>query len=303
VLADEFQDLSAAQFGFIRRLVPPGSEGCFLTAIGDPRQSIYGFRGASPEIFEKLSVYPGLSTLELPNNYRSTKTIVQAGEKFLAAPQSRRASRNESGPKVTRATLPSPAREAAYVVSRIQAHLGLMKLGREGAALQDAEFMPGLSLNEVAVLFRLRSQGEALKIALDEEGLPWQISGEEPLTATDHLDFTADKISLLTMHAAKGLEFRLVFVVGAEEGLCPFARPGEEASAAREAEEKRLFYVALTRAKDRLYITRAASRRLYGQPLPGAPSPYWKALPDSLCLDATPKTRTAKPKPLPTLFD
>jgi DNA helicase-2/ATP-dependent DNA helicase PcrA len=140
--------------------------------------------------------------------------------------------------------------------------------------------------------------------ALDAAALPWQMSGQEGLTAVDHLDFTADKINLLTLHASKGLEFRLVFVIGAEEGLCPYIRPDEELSPARQAEEARLFYVALTRAKDRLYLTRAEKRRLYGRLLPGLPSPFWERLPARLCQDICPKARAARPaRPEPTLFD
>ena len=309
ILVDEFQDLSAAQFSFIKRLMPPGPafpEPGFLTVIGDPNQSIYGFRGASAEIFEWLKIYPKLETVELSANYRSTRGLVQAGESLLAAPGRvrRRSARPEAGPRLTRATLSTPKREAAYVAARLTAHLGVMKLGREASSRQDAEFMPGLALNEIAVLFRLRSLGLEVGRALDEAGLAWQISGEEPLTAADGLDFSADKISLLTMHAAKGLEFRLVFIVGAEEGLCPYFFPGEDLTPARLEEEKRLFYVALTRAKDRLYLTRAANRRLYGQALPGRPSPFWPMLPGGLCQDIQPTLGLPRQKKaLPGLFD
>ncbi|UQZ89659.1 hypothetical protein C4J81_10740 [Deltaproteobacteria bacterium Smac51] len=306
VLVDEFQDLSATQFSFIKRLLPPVSveNNTFLTVIGDPEQSIYSFRGARAEIFDWLKIYPGLESVDLPLNYRATKIIAQAGEDVInTKSRTRRAARSENGPKLTRASLASPKREAAYVASRIMAHLGVLKLGREATSRQDADFMSGLGLNDVAVLFRLRSQGEAMAAALDEAGLPWQMSGEEPLTAADHLDFTADKINLLTMHASKGLEFRLVFIIGAEEGLSPYILPSEEPTEARLAEEKRLFYVAVTRAKERLYITRAAKRRLYGQPLSGEPSPYWNDLASALCLDVVPQVKTARPKPLPTLFD
>ncbi|MDR2945526.1 MAG: UvrD-helicase domain-containing protein, partial [Candidatus Adiutrix sp.] len=228
VLVDEFQDLSAAQFSFIKRLLPPGSPGGSLTVIGDPDQSIYSFRGARPEIFDWLAQYPGLAAVDLAANYRSAKVIVRAGEAVMAGEGvkkiRRRAVRPEAGPRVVRASLSTPRREATYVVSRLQAHLGTLTLGRDATSRQDAEVMPGLGLSDVAILFRLRSQGQAVAEALDAAGLAWQMSGEDPLTAADHLDWTADKISLLTMHAAKGLEFRLVFVVGAETGLCPYAR-------------------------------------------------------------------------------
>lgn len=306
VLVDEFQDLSAAQFSFIKRLLPPVSEGGLLTVIGDPDQSIYGFRGARAEIFDWLKDYPGLETVKTGVNYRSTGNIIKAGEGVLAGSGSaspRRCGRGEVGPLITRASLPNARREASYVVSRLSAHLGLLKLGLGGSGRQDAEFMPGLALSDIAILFRLRVLGREVAEALDQAGLAWQMSGEDPLTAADNLDFTADKINLLTMHAAKGLEFKLVFVIGAEEGLCPYFAPGETDGPERRAEERRLFYVAVTRAKDRLYLTRAVGRRLYGHTLPGLPSAFWNGIRSDLCLDVSPKTRYSPIKAQPTLFD
>jgi DNA helicase-2/ATP-dependent DNA helicase PcrA len=67
---------------------------------------------------------------------------------------------------------------------------------------------------------------------------------------------------LLTLHAAKGLEFRVVFIVGLDEGLLPHARSLEDDEAL--AEERRLFYVGITRAQDRLYLLRAFRRSAYG---------------------------------------
>ncbi len=78
----------------------------------------------------------------------------------------------------------------------------------------------------------------------------------------DHLADAGEKVSLLTMHAAKGLEFPVVFVTGSEQGLIPFARDGKTCE--NVAEERRLFYVAMTRAMDILCLTYARKRRVYG---------------------------------------
>jgi DNA helicase-2/ATP-dependent DNA helicase PcrA len=110
------------------------------------------------------------------------------------------------------------------------------------------------------------------------------MAGEAELTATDDLDFAADKISLLTMHAAKGLEFRLVFVTGLEDGLCPL-KLESRGLGGLEDEERRLFYVAVTRAKDKLYLTRSRYRSIFGQKLGGGPSPYWDLVPSQLVVD------------------
>ncbi len=79
----------------------------------------------------------------------------------------------------------------------------------------------------------------------------------------DFLDKAVEKVSLLTMHAAKGLEFPVVFVTGCENGMIPFARDGKTVDDPEE--ERRLFYVAMTRAKDVLYLTYAKKRRIFGQ--------------------------------------
>ena len=72
----------------------------------------------------------------------------------------------------------------------------------------------------------------------------------------------AEALTLMTMHAAKGLEFEVVFVVGLEEGIFPHSRSLLEKDQLEE--ERRLCYVALTRAKERLYLLFAQERRLFG---------------------------------------
>ncbi len=82
-------------------------------------------------------------------------------------------------------------------------------------------------------------------------------------TDTDEYVPQAEKVSLMTMHAAKGLEFPVVFISGCEENLIPFKHRNRDY--ADIGEERRLFYVAMTRAMDRLYLTRAKKRKIYGK--------------------------------------
>ena len=82
---------------------------------------------------------------------------------------------------------------------------------------------------------------------------------------TDTLEFNVEKVSLMTMHAAKGLEFPVVFVAGCEQGLVPFAKDGINIDDLEE--ERRLFYVAMTRAMDILCLTYAKKRTIYGKSL------------------------------------
>jgi DNA helicase-2/ATP-dependent DNA helicase PcrA len=88
---------------------------------------------------------------------------------------------------------------------------------------------------------------------------------------TDLYDPRADRVTMMTLHAAKGLEFPVVFIVGCEEGLLPYQRGDERPDI---EEERRLFYVGMTRAQQRLIITHAKSRYLFGQQLNNLPSRF-----------------------------
>ena len=89
------------------------------------------------------------------------------------------------------------------------------------------------------------------------------------------------KVNLLTIHSAKGLEFDIVFIPGCEEGILPHARSLEDGGGDIE-EERRLFYVALTRAKKRLFLSRCLSRKQRMQAIDTAPSPFLDELPAEL---------------------
>lgn len=101
---------------------------------------------------------------------------------------------------------------------------------------------------------------------------------------TDSLKETA-KITLMTIHSAKGLEFPIVFVVGMEEGLFPHQRASMNMHEMEE--ERRLCYVALTRAKTQLYITHAEWRRQYGEEIFNEPSRFLKEIPTDKITDLT----------------
>ncbi|WP_327038862.1 UvrD-helicase domain-containing protein [Micromonospora maris] len=90
----------------------------------------------------------------------------------------------------------------------------------------------------------------------------------------DALDPRAEAVTLLTLHAAKGLEFPVVFLVGAEDGLLPLRWPGSTPDDDAVAEERRLFFVGLTRAQDRLYVSHAARRARHGSEHDCRPSPF-----------------------------
>ena len=137
---------------------------------------------------------------------------------------------------------------------------------------------------------RLENVRELLTTAsetVDDEG------GELGLTPLDHflqratlvsefdrLDPDADAVTMMTLHNAKGLEFPVVFITGLEEGLFPLRRAMDDP--AEMEEERRLFYVGITRAERTLYLTHARSRRRNGETLPSLPSSLLAPIPPEL---------------------
>ena len=109
-------------------------------------------------------------------------------------------------------------------------------------------------------------------------------------SSVDDLDASEDAAVLMTIHSAKGLEFPLVFLAGLEERLFPGTR--SIASADLIDEERRLCYVAMTRAQERLYITKTRQRFLYGKTEPSTASRFWKEIPEELIDDRTPKAKS-----------
>ena len=98
----------------------------------------------------------------------------------------------------------------------------------------------------------------------------------------DEKETAADAVTLITMHSCKGLEYPRVHIVGLEDGLLPHSRSKVEGTM---DEERRLFYVAITRAKEALTISHCGGRKKYGQLLPCHPSPFLKELPAELIED------------------
>jgi superfamily I DNA/RNA helicase len=90
----------------------------------------------------------------------------------------------------------------------------------------------------------------------------------------------AEAVHIMTLHAAKGLEFHVVFICGVEEGLLPVQTRGSEV-----AEERRLFYVGLTRAREEVVLLRARTRQRHGQRQQPAPSPFIGELPAALLVE------------------
>jgi DNA helicase-2/ATP-dependent DNA helicase PcrA len=127
------------------------------------------------------------------------------------------------------------------------------------------------SAQEAATLLEAFELVKPLALACSDD-LERFLAELELSTQVDTWDPRADRIALLTLHASKGLEFPVVFIVGCEDGLLPL-RWGKADDTALD-EERRLFYVGITRARTRLYLCHARKRLWHGRVRPMAPSPY-----------------------------
>jgi DNA helicase-2/ATP-dependent DNA helicase PcrA len=114
------------------------------------------------------------------------------------------------------------------------------------------------------------------------------------VTDIDALDTNADKVVLMTIHSAKGLEFNNVYLVGLEEGIFPGNQSIMGGNAEIE-EERRLAYVAITRAKKRLTVTNTYMRMMFGSTTRNAPSRFLKEIPLEFCHNDNVYVRKANP--------
>lgn len=147
----------------------------------------------------------------------------------------------------------------------------LQRLKEEGT---DEAFSKMENIDELINVMMGLEQGEEkvlLESFLDKVSL---------VTDVDLYEDKGNRVSLMTLHCAKGLEFPIVFIVGIEEGLLPHYRRGEEIEDMEE--ERRLFYVGMTRAKKRLFLSRAEKRSTFGVGRANLPSRFLDELPMEL---------------------
>ncbi len=347
ISVDEYQDLDALQYRFLRLLVSPAANLC---AIGDPHQAIYGFRGADSTHFQSFCEdFPAASTVRLTRNYRSRPVIVAAASQLIGD-NSAIAMRKDSKERIFLHTANTEYEEATFVTSQIEAYMG----GHDSQAIHSGRTrgqQSTLSFSDFAVLYRTDGQAEVIEETLHRSGVPFRryndrlLAGDETVQAmlshfeisdtalpvTERLeqsymqlppetrdseaghrariklmaladkcrhdperfreeagmvleidlwDKRGDSVILLTMHAAKGLEFPVVFITGVEDGIIPLAFG--DYSQTHMQEERRLFYVAMTRAKDHLYLIRSLTRSWRGSRQNFAPSLYLEHMDKSL---------------------
>ena len=208
ILVDEYQDTSDNNFELLKLLTYDGKKNLFV--VGDDWQAIYGFRNARVEYILNMSKYfQNITVHKLTCNYRSREEIVSLSNKFIRGNKNR-----------TKKRLSSSKGRGGLV-----AHYGVKSQTEELSLLRN---ILARDKGEAAVLFRNNWQREVLLKKFPDLA-------------------ERENLSLLTMHASKGLEFDSVIIIGVDDAIIPDKNGKIE-------EERRLFYVALSRAKERLYI-------------------------------------------------
>jgi superfamily I DNA/RNA helicase len=433
IFVDEYQDINSARHQLLKLLVHTHAA---LTAIGDPNQAIYGFRGADVNYFSQFAEdFAPATELQLVENYRSGPTILSASAQVIEAGRDGFAmplSPTLLTPgRLTIHAAPTEKAEAEYVVHQIEKMIGGTSMFSQDSGRVEKAQASERSFGDFVVLYRLNALRAAFEEALERSGMPYQISGDEPLLARrgvcelatairwlcrlaqpelaikmapqplarllhfavngigeqtaqraekffktihhweadaleaflrqeqnltekqklaliafscelqeasrrfeagglaaalqflfnlhtwknlinldkklggnfqrvinlarrydssdrrdavrnffdalvlessmDHFETKAEKIALMTLHAAKGLEFPVVFIAGCEETLLPMQLIGLTGNI---EEERRLFYVGMTRAKEQLYLLRAKRRGLFGRLQENPPSRF-----------------------------
>lgn len=160
---------------------------------------------------------------------------------------------------------------ASGVIKHVLEYTGYKQMVDDNTAEGDARVENIYELVGVASKYNSLEAGLSLSIFLEEISL---------IADIDNMSEQDNAVTFMTIHSAKGLEFPVVFLAGLEEGIFPHSRSLLEREELEE--ERRLMYVAITRAKDKLYMSHAKSRMLYGEVHTSAPSQFLTDIPEEL---------------------
>jgi DNA helicase-2/ATP-dependent DNA helicase PcrA len=186
ISVDEYQDINDAQYRLIRQLAPPA---CDICVIGDPKQAIYGFRGADVRYFQGFCRdYPQAKTIHLNQNYRSTETILRASGQVMGADSGNKQEGIWSGiygvNTLTIAQLPTEKAEAEYIIKTIEEEVGgISHFSMDSRRIDGARGARERGFSDFAVLYRVKEQARALREAFKRSGIPFQGVWDQKLEA------------------------------------------------------------------------------------------------------------------------
>jgi DNA helicase-2/ATP-dependent DNA helicase PcrA len=256
----EVKDLLA----YLRLVANPADNEAFLRAIGVPRR---GIGDTSLAVFNRAAeqwARPLLETARIADRIPDLRPNVR--ESF------RRFADFVDGLRV-RSADSTPAQTLEQLVEGLDYESYLLAEGPEGADRWE---------NVRELIASAAEWSEVVVPEGDDPGTPLErfLAEAALLTAQDSIVGAPDGVTLMTLHTAKGLEWPVVVLAGMEHGLFPLARAEEHPGGLEE--ERRLCYVGLTRAKDKLYLTWARARRRGGELRPGIASAFLRSLPPSV---------------------
>jgi DNA helicase-2/ATP-dependent DNA helicase PcrA len=267
----EVKDLVA----YLRLIVNPADDEAFLRAVQVPKRGIGDSSLALLQAAATQWTKPLLATAAIADRVPDLRP--QARKAFQEFAELVARLRADAG------SLP-PAAALEQVIEAIQYETHLEAEGTEG--LDRIENVREL----------LAAAAEESEETPDAEGTPLGrfLASAALTTSTEHVEGDADGVTLLTVHAAKGLEWPVVAVAGLEDGLFPLSRALETPEGAEE--ERRLAYVAITRARDRVYLSWARMRRRGGQLMPGMASRFLNAIPPAVSEERRTSAAFADPR-------
>jgi len=186
IFVDEYQDINHGQYRIVRALAPRNSSKRNICVIGDPDQSIYGFRGSDAGYFSRFADdYSDASVIQLTRNYRSTAAIVDAAfqvikEWRLHAGDTRIYSQTEGVKTVSILEL-ADAKAEARAIARVIAHMvgGTGFHSIDTGQVADANLVSARSYREFAVLVRTHRQLKIIGEVFEQEGIPFQIASRQ----------------------------------------------------------------------------------------------------------------------------
>jgi DNA helicase II / ATP-dependent DNA helicase PcrA len=266
---------------YLHLLNNPRSDVALLRIINTPT------RGIGKSTVVKLQDHARNRSLPLLDAAREAGLIESLNKKSAVAVAKFVAMHDRLGEVAT-----SPVEE---IVGRILAGTGYREVLENSEAEEDQERLANLEeLLTAAREFDMRNPGHAhLEQFLEETAL---------VSDTDAWESESDKVTLMTMHAAKGLEFPVVFIIACEQGLLPHERSRNDEE--KVEEERRLLFVGITRAEEELQLSHADYRMFRGMAAPAIPSPFLMELPrDEMQLSSSitsrPKARDWEESQLP----
>ena len=244
ILVDEYQDVNTMQVELLDLLKPKN-----FFCIGDPRQSIFGWRGSDVKHILKFhEKYPDNEIISLTKNYRSNNHIVDfmnLSIKDIGLPDIE--STFEEKKQIKLLNFDSEQEELDFVINKI--------------------LNSSLEKQEIFVLARTNRQLNELSGLMNKKQIPHIVKTDE---INKPVFIRKGEVTLATIHSIKGLEAKMVFVIGCNELNFPCKASDhpvveiikiEEYD--KEEEEKRLFYVAISRAKEKLYLTYTGKKPTY----------------------------------------